>query len=135
MHYDKFIRQVAAKAGLDKPKAEVAVAAFLMTLGEIIPRDERDDLAAELPKEFEAAFAKERRYRLFDLEEFYNRVSARADVGYPDAVKRAKAVAAVLKQAVSDGEIEDVMDHLPGGYREMFGKKARKTAGPLSMSI
>lgn len=47
------------------------------------------------------------------------------------AEKLSKAVAAVLKRAVSGGEIKDVMDSIPGDYGELFGEKP---AGPLSPS-
>lgn len=83
MQYREFIAAVAEQAGVQAPEAEAASAAVLETLGGLIPRAERDNLAAQLPNELKSAFSTERDSNAFELEEFYNRVSARADVGIP----------------------------------------------------
>jgi uncharacterized protein (DUF2267 family) len=131
MQYREFVEAVMQMTGLQAPEAETSVAAVLETLGELIPRTERDNVAAQLPNELKSAFSSERDHDSFELEEFYNRVSSRADVGYEDAVDRSMGVTAVFKRAVSGGELEDVMSVLPPGYGELFSEKA---SGPLSPS-
>lgn len=58
----------------------------------------------------------------FSLEEFHNKVAARSDVRYRQAVKRVKAVMSVLREAVSEGELAHVLSVLPESYTELFGE-------------
>jgi uncharacterized protein (DUF2267 family) len=131
MQYKEFVLSISDKIGGDLERSERTIAAFLSTLGELIPATERGNLAAQLPKELKSAFSTERDSDAFELEEFYNRVSSRAGIGYKDAVQRSQSIASVLKRAVSGGEIEDVLAKLPAEYGELFG--LRET-GPLSPS-
>lgn len=57
----------------------------------------------------------------FALEEFYNRVTARAGAGYPAAVEQAKAVMATLREAIPAGEWQDLRQELPDEYEELLG--------------
>lgn len=128
MQYDAFIQRIQEYADLETQAEAVALTkAVLATLGERLYRTERDELAAQLPngvKEF--LFAERDRgntrqvVQRFSLEEFYNRVSARAEIGRPDAIRQAKAVMAVLQEAVSAGEVQDVMAELPDEFTELF---------------
>ncbi len=132
MQYDEFIHRVQENAGLaTQAEAVQLTKAVLGTLGERLYRTERDDLAAQLPKGLkEFLFAEQdpenirQEVRRFSLEEFYNRVSARAEIGRPDAVKQAQAVMAVLQEAVSAGEVADVMAELPDEFGELFRRSA-----------
>jgi len=69
----------------------------------------------------------------FSLEEFYNRVKARGDVGCPQAVDESRAVFAVLQEAVTRGEIEDILSELPAEYRELFGGQPRSPLSPTEL--
>ncbi|MEM5787105.1 MAG: DUF2267 domain-containing protein, partial [Syntrophobacteraceae bacterium] len=87
-------------------------------------------LAAQVPHELKSViFGRRDTPYTYDLEEFYNRVSARADIGYPQAVRQARCVMKVLSGAVSKGEFDDVLARLPDQYRELFGDEPE---GPLS---
>lgn len=140
MRFDQFIHRIEELAGdVSREKAVQAARATLATLGERMGRSETEHLAAQLPGEMKGfLFIHETspQYRddhaVFGLEEFYNKVSARADVGYRDAVKLARAVVKVLQEAVSPGEIEDVLSTLPEDYRELFGRKPSGPASPSS---
>jgi uncharacterized protein (DUF2267 family) len=132
MKYDEFINQVQRRAGLEShEKAVQATEATFETLGERLIRSERENLSAQLPLELKNCLQKRIDSELFLLEEFYNRVSSRADMGYPDAVKLTKVVLEVLKEAVSPGEIGDILSVLPEDFGELFGAKPE---GPLSPS-
>jgi uncharacterized protein (DUF2267 family) len=129
MQYDEFISQVQERASLGRDEAVRSTKATLATLGERLYRTERENLAAQLADELKEHLFQQvdsevtrRDVDRFSLEEFYIRVSARAEVGYPDAVKQAQAVVAVLGEAVSAGEIEDVLSKLPEEYGELFGE-------------
>ena len=58
----------------------------------------------------------------YDLEEFYNQVASRSDTGYPQAAIRARAVTAVLQEAVSAEKIDDILSQLPKEYEELFNE-------------
>lgn len=140
MDYNEFIRHVQERADLGSPaEALAAIDATLGTLGELLSKTERDDLAAQLHKPLkeylykwiERPHASMRPHR-FSLEEFYNRVSARSGAGYPAAVKQSLAVMGVLQEAVSQGEMADILGELPSDYEELFTGKPR---GPLSPTI
>lgn len=128
MQYDEFIQKVQEKGGFEnRDEAERVVFAVLGTLGEKIYRTEERQLAAQLPKELKKAFyqyqpVERGRADLgnYTLEEFYNRVKARADISFPEAQRQSKVVIGVLKEAVAAGEIEDVVRELPEEFRQLF---------------
>lgn len=64
------------------------------------------------------------------LEEFYNRVAARSDVGYPAAIKHSQAVIQVLQEAISRGELRDVLRELPDEYEELISGQPRGLVSP-----
>lgn len=141
MEYDEFIDLVQERTELDSlDEAVAAVQATLGTLGEMLSPKERHDLAAELPKSLKDCLTlwveqppRELTHpHRFNLEEFYNRVAARSEVGYPAAVKHSQAVIQVLGQAVSHGELRDVLRELPDEYGELL---SGQPSGPVSPSI
>ncbi len=129
MQYHEFIARVQQYAGLDsRDTAQQTTEAVLATLGERLYRTERAKLQAQLPKELHGAlFAQQppedtvRDMPHYPLEEFYNRAAGRIeDVRRPEAIKRAKAVVAVLQEAVSAGQLQDIRDQLTDDYDELF---------------
>lgn len=128
MRYDDFIRRVRQRAELDTDEEAMSVTnAVLATLGECLYRTERDKLTSELPKELTEVLYAERtrenrrqdteRYR---LEEFFNRVRARADIGGRETEQCTMAVLAVLREAVAPGTMAGIMDELPDEYRALL---------------
>ena len=124
MHYDEFIHKVREYSGLDSFDEAVKITtATLETLGERLSRDEKDDISSQLPKELKDCLFRREEITRFIIDEFYNRVSARADVGLPHAIEQAKAVIRVLREAISPGELEHILHELPKEYDELFGKR------------
>lgn len=131
MRYHEFVRRVQEQGGFDSPdEAVTAIRATLSTLGECLYRTQRRHLASQLPKE-----AKEFLFEYVDsevtrapvgchtLQEFYDRVGARADVTRTRAVDRARVVATVLREALPDGAWAPVVEALPKEYRELLEEK------------
>ena len=56
----------------------------------------------------------------FPIEEFFERVSQREGVDVPKAIYHARAVIAVLYEAISPGEMADVRAQLPAEYVRLF---------------
>lgn len=140
MDYKEFVKRVQEKTKRGSPEeALAAIDATLGTLGELLSKTERDDLAAQLHKPLKESLYKwiERPRALmhphrFGLEEFYNRVAARSGTGHPAAIKDSLAVLSVLQEAVSQGQIADLLRELPDEYEELFTGRPK---GPLSPTI
>lgn len=132
MQYDEFIHRVQERTDLaDEDTAVRVTEAVLGTLGECLYRTERRKLGAQLPKQLRASLYSvqspentRQDTERFSLEEFYNRIRARADIGGRDTEPYTRAVLAVLQEAVSAGEIADVMDKLPAEYSTPFQQQA-----------
>ncbi|MEJ2183422.1 MAG: DUF2267 domain-containing protein [Nitrospirota bacterium] len=131
MSFEEFIQRVQAVGGMsDRAEADRALRAVLETLGERLFRTERDHLAAQLGGELKEVLAAKAQDDRYSLEEFYTRVGARADVRYHQAVAYARAVVAVLREAVSPGELRRIFRELPDEYRELFGEEPESPLSP-----
>ena len=123
MKSDEFIAKVQRRADLgSQEEAMWAIRATLETLAERLAGGEVKDLASQLPPEI-GVFLLEPDAGMgepFGLEEFFSLVSERAGVGLQDASLRARVVIAVLCEAVSMGEIENVRAQLPEDIRQLF---------------
>jgi uncharacterized protein (DUF2267 family) len=122
MQTEEFLGQVQNKARLATlGEAMRATRATLETLAERLGPDETRHLAAQLPHEIQLFLADggtmpER----FSSDEFLLRVCAREGIDLPLSTHHARAVIEVLTQAVSQGEIVDVLARLPNDYRRLF---------------
>lgn len=105
-------------------QAREVIFAVLETLGERLSKAEREHCAAQLPNELKEYLLKRPNTQSFTFEDFYNRVQARAHVGFPDAVKGTRAVMRVLQDAISAGEMEDIFSELPSDYRNCLASPA-----------
>ena len=123
MKHDEFIGQVQHHARLrSRGDAELATRATLETLAERLAGGEAEDLASQLPR----GLAGYLRTALagagvhFSMEEFFRRVSEREGVDLPKAIYHARAVIAVLYEAVSPGEMADVRAQLPAEFSQLL---------------
>lgn len=128
MRYHELVRRVQEQGGFDsRDEAVTALRATLSSLGECLYRTERRHLASQLPKE-----AKEFVYEYVDsevtrrgaacltLQEFYDRVGARANVTRSRAIERARAVAAVLQETLPGGEWRHIIVEMPKDYEALL---------------
>jgi len=138
MRYHEFVRRVQEQGEFDsRDEAVTAIEATLSSLGECLYRTERRHLASQLPKEA-AAFLEEyvnsevRRPPAvcLTLQEFYDRVGARADVTRTHARDRAKTVIAVLQELVPEAEWKHIVEEMPKPYRELLGAEPPGPASP-----
>ena len=139
MEHKEFIQRVQGETGLTSPdEAVIAIEAVLGTFGEMLAPMERRHLTAQLPKPLKDCVSRwvERppremtRPHRFPLEEFYQRVAARSEVRYPAAVKRSQAVMKVLREAVPQGELDDLFRDLPQEYAELLTGAPQSPASP-----
>ena len=128
MQYDEFIIRVQQYANLDDRDDAIRLTrVFLATLAEPLSREETVGLGAQLPKELKDALTESKPLETalsdtfkYDLEEFYNRLKGRLDVPYSEAVRLAKAVSRVLREAITGGQIGDVVKDLSEDWGELF---------------
>lgn len=116
MTYDQFLGQVQHRARLaSRGEAERVSQAVLETLGARLAGGEPKDLASQLPPELG-------RYLLgptagmaarLQTGDIYALVSDLEGVDIPTAAHHVRAVASVLREAVSPGEWRDVLAQLP----------------------
>jgi|SRR5688572_11108589 uncharacterized protein (DUF2267 family) len=122
MQFDDFVTRVQEQTRLDtRDKAIQITRAVLETLGERLDRKVRNGVEAQLPNELkEFLLARAEHGEQYDLPEFYNRVGARADLTHGNAMERTRQVISVLREAIPDGEIEDILEDLPPEYGGLF---------------
>lgn len=121
MQYEEFIGHVRKRAGIESTdEAERAAKAALETLGERLTKEEREDLAEQLPGGLKGYLYRQKFGQPLMLDEFFEKVSSRGGIDRAEAVKMTKAVLTTLRQAVSRGEIEDVLAQLPEEYHALF---------------
>jgi uncharacterized protein (DUF2267 family) len=115
--------QIAANRSVSDARraAENAITAALETLNERIIGGEARDLAAQLPKEIQPALRlKAEEAEGFSLEELYQRVAEREGVDIETARIDASAVMRVLREAVTPGELDNLMVQLPKDFNTLL---------------
>lgn len=121
MQFNEFVGHVQNRARLGTEGETMrAIHATLLTLGERLQTNETDHLAAQLPREIGAYLREAEKDERFTLDEFFKRVSKRAATDLPEAVYHARAVIAVLQDAVSPGQLDDVRAQLPEDFALLF---------------
>lgn len=118
MKLEEFIEQVQKRANLaSKIDAQRATQGALETLAEAISRKERSGAAAQLPQGL-AMYLKQpylgpgkqpNPKKISSLDQFYQRMSLREDVPLETARGHALVVMSVLRDALSKGELEDII--------------------------
>lgn len=135
MRYDAFIEQVQERGDLPtREQAERVVQATLETLGERLwpHRTEQRHIKAQLPKELSDYMQRRKGAYHYPLEEFYNRVGARADLGYTDAVRLSRVVMETLQGAITPGEWQHLTSELPDEYDVLLGRETPPPTSPLA---
>jgi|SRR6266508_1967490 len=125
MQFDDFIHRVQEQARLGTRDEAISITkAVLETLGERLDRKVRNGLESQIPNELKNfLLAREEDADRYNLREFYNRVGARADLKYQGAVERTRQVFSVLREAIPEGEIQDILESLPSEYEALFEKE------------
>jgi uncharacterized protein (DUF2267 family) len=125
MTFDRFVGQVQHRARLGSlGEAVRAIRATLESLGERLDPGEAKDLASQLPEEIayyvHIASALSGGRERFSVEEFFRRVATREQIDLPIAVYHARVVFEVMREAVSAGEMRDVLGELPAEFRTLI---------------
>jgi len=122
MQLHDFLGRVQQRANIQsQDEALSVIRTTFETLSERLQGGEPLDLAAQLPsmlQEFVDVGEGER----FGVEEFIQRIAEQEGISEEQAREQASAVLEVTSEAVSRGEIEDVLLQLPQEYHGLFGR-------------
>ena len=116
-----FVKRVAELSGVDKEIAERVVRATLLNLGTRIDPGEADDLAAQLPEAIGVCLRHTWKAQRFPPSEFMRRVACVVPLSNEQGPQAVRAVFTVLREAVSEGELKDVLHQLGGAYATLVG--------------
>lgn len=120
MEFNEFVKTVQDQAQLDKEGARKAVQATLQTLGERMTPQESRDLATQLPPELKRWLQEQGTTQKYDLNAFLQAIADREGCSFEEAQIHAQAVFQTLCQAVTHGEMKDVMSQLPKEFQQAF---------------
>ncbi|QBD78715.1 DUF2267 domain-containing protein [Ktedonosporobacter rubrisoli] len=119
----ELVKEVMHRAGLNsRIQAENAIRATLETISEHLTPEEAENFSAQLPPELASYMQQpfsgvaER----FALAEFFERVSQREGIGLQAATFHARAVAAVVAEAITVGQVEHLRAQLPRDIAQLF---------------
>jgi uncharacterized protein (DUF2267 family) len=133
MNHQDFIEEVQKRGGLsDSADAERATRVVLEMLGEHLAGGEPNDLASQLPPELGQYLRRPDAGVGVSMERWdvYNMVSQREGVDLPAAVRHARAVISVLRDAVTPGEWQDVLSQLPPDFEPLVGSGEGQVPSP-----
>jgi uncharacterized protein (DUF2267 family) len=125
VRYDEFLARVRERGEYADPaEAERVTHLVLGILAQRLDPDEAEDLAAQLPGPLAATLISAGRGApgRFGVREFLGRVATGAGATARTAEWDASAVLSTVAEAVSDGELDDVLSQLPSGYAPLFGR-------------
>jgi uncharacterized protein (DUF2267 family) len=125
MRHDEFLAQVRERGEYtSQEEAEEITTAVLQILSQRITPEEAADVAAQLPEPLRAPLTGdgERQPESFGEEEFLRRVAERVGARPRTAEWDAGAVLSTLADAVSGGELNQILSQLPSGYAALFGR-------------
>jgi len=121
MKYDDLLEKVEERAGLaDRGDAERTVAVVLQELLDRLNAKEGHDVLAQLPYQLKTSVVATVAQVPLSRDEFVARVAQELGVPEQEARKRIRAVFGTLRDAVSWGELEDVLLELDPDYADLL---------------
>jgi uncharacterized protein (DUF2267 family) len=121
VQFTDFIRNVAERAVIgDRFEAEKTSVVVLQALCDRLSGKEANDLLAQLPAMFKELVVVSPSAQPIPCEEFVRRVADELKVEPDEARNRIRAVFATLRQAVTWGELRDVLEELDPEYADLL---------------
>ncbi|GAB2944814.1 DUF2267 domain-containing protein [Micromonospora polyrhachis] len=124
MKYDEFVARVRERGEYpDHVAAEQVIRLVLGVLSQRLDPAEAEDLAAQLPLPVGAWLTEEQGPAMaFGVRDFLDRVASATGASAQTAQWDASAVLCTVAEAVTGGELNDVLTQLPSGYAVLFGR-------------
>jgi uncharacterized protein (DUF2267 family) len=124
--YRAFLARLAERGGMSPHVAEKAAVSVLCAIEQRIFGEEARDMEAQLPSKLTELLHRCERHeagpppRKFGREELLQRVGEELELQPGAAEPVVRAVLAVLRERLSEGEAENVMEQLPPDLRELW---------------
>lgn len=124
MKYQDFVARVRERGEYDSAaEAQRVISVVVTCLAERLEPDEAHQLGAQLPTELRDFLGSTVGGGLrFGVTEFLQKVSDGTGATERTAEWDASAVLSTIADAVSGGELNDVLTQLPSGYASLFGR-------------
>jgi uncharacterized protein (DUF2267 family) len=135
---DEFYRRVAEREGVDRKLAAAHARAVFAALGVAVASGELRDMAAQLPSEYEPLLRPAGVGRRGAAGEPYDltlRVAELAGLDREQARRATEAVLETLAARISAGEVEDLMNEVPGNLRPALERGLRESREARRMGI
>jgi uncharacterized protein (DUF2267 family) len=119
MSYDEIVERVQERAGIaDRSEAEGTTIEVLQELCDRLSGKEARDLLAQLPGELQRAVIVSPSPLPIGYDEFVTNIARELGVPDEEARKRIRAVVSTLREAVSWGAFQDVLEELDPQYAD-----------------
>ena len=121
MKFQEFVAKVGKRAGVpDRFEAEKTAATVLQALADRLSGKEARDLLSQLPATLKELVVVSPSAQPLSADEVVQRVANDLDVSPGEARARIRAVFATLREAVTRGEFEDVLEELDPEYADFL---------------
>jgi uncharacterized protein (DUF2267 family) len=121
MKYDEFMGAVKKRIGAeDRVEAERTALAVLQALSDRLTGDEAEDLLSQLPARLKESIIVTEPATRLTPNEFVELIANALEITPEEARRRVAGVFSVLREAVTPGELHDVLVQLPSGYFELL---------------
>jgi uncharacterized protein (DUF2267 family) len=119
--FQEFIRKVGERAGIpDRFEAEKTSVVVVQALCDRLTGKEAIDLLAQLPAMFREMIIVSPAALAISIDDFVGRVAEELGIPPDDARSRIRAVFATLREAVTPGEFQDVLEQLDPEYADLL---------------
>jgi uncharacterized protein (DUF2267 family) len=119
MSYDEIIGRVQERAGIaDRLEAEGTTIEVLQELCDRLSGKEAHDLLAQLPGELQRAVIVSPSPLPVNHDEFVANIARELGISEDEALRRIRSVVSTLREAVSWGEFQDVLEELDPQYAD-----------------
>jgi uncharacterized protein (DUF2267 family) len=120
----EFLRRVGEREGVREPTAEEHARAVLIAVGRSVDGREFEDMAAQLPKEFEPLLPHK-----MPADEFLELVARAAGISVDQARRTTDAVLETLAERIGSGQVDDLEDWVPRELHPAL-ERGRQSEGP-----
>jgi uncharacterized protein (DUF2267 family) len=119
--FEEFIRKVGERAGIpDRFEAEKTSVVVVQALCDRLTGKEANDLLAQLPEMFNDMIVVSPAALPITVDGLVGRVAEELGISSEEARSRIRAVFATLREAVTPGEFQDVLEQLDPEYADLL---------------
>jgi uncharacterized protein (DUF2267 family) len=119
--FEEFVREVGKRVGIaDRFEAEKTAVVVLQQLCDRLPGKEANDMLAQLPAMFREIVVVSPSPLPISEEMFVERVADELGITPDEARRRIRGVFAVLRESLTRGEFEDVLEQLDPDYADFL---------------